>query len=106
MVSDVQAMLLAVLRDFRKAHGHAIGKQIEERRGKPMGVGTLYKALHALERQGYVRGDWEEQPPAEYGRPRRRFYEPTGLGETALQEYIEHSGQMIKLTRPRAQGVI
>jgi len=106
MITEVQALLLAVLREQGKAHGHAMAKELEEMRGKPMGIGTLYKALHALERRGLVRGQWEDQPEAEYGRPRRRFYRITGVGERALKEYAAHIDSTRQLLRPRTGGAL
>lgn len=87
-LTELQALVLAVLRDEGRSHGHAVRRVIEDRLGKRTGAGTLYKTLHSLERQGFAKGEWENQPEAEYGRPRRRFYSITGLGERALKDYI------------------
>ncbi len=46
--------------------------------------GTLYKALDRLHRQGYLESRWEAAEIAlEAGRPRRRLYQVTPLGEAA-----------------------
>lgn len=103
MVTEIQALLLAVLVGKVKAHGHAIGKELEQRRGNPVSVGTLYKGLHSLERQGYVHSKWEEQLNADYGRPRRRFYRINGAGERALTEYRDHIETTLRQLPPRVR---
>lgn len=47
-----------------------------------VGAGTLYPMLARLEEAGWFTSDWENVDPKEVGRPRRRFYRLTGLGET------------------------
>jgi len=42
--------------------------------------GTLYPILFRLEEAGWVESRWETEDPHELGRPRRRFYNITGLG--------------------------
>jgi PadR family transcriptional regulator, regulatory protein PadR len=42
--------------------------------------GTLYPILARLENAGWVKSSWEEGDPCKLGRPRRRFYEITGIG--------------------------
>jgi PadR family transcriptional regulator len=63
-------------------HGYAI---IEELRRRSQGEfdlpeGTVYPALHRLERQGYLSSRWDKQQ----GR-RRRIYELTRSGTKALE---------------------
>lgn len=47
-----------------------------------VGSGTLYPFLARLEKAGWLRSEWEVVDPSESGRPRRRFYRLTGLGQT------------------------
>ena len=42
--------------------------------------GTLYPILLRLEQAGWLKSHWESETPQELGRPRRRFYELTGMG--------------------------
>jgi PadR family transcriptional regulator PadR len=79
---------------------------LELGKGSRMTSGTLYPALRRLENDGIVESRWEEIDPSEVGRPRRRFYRLTGLGEgvanRARTEQIERLGGIPKpLTRPR-----
>jgi PadR family transcriptional regulator, regulatory protein PadR len=43
--------------------------------------GTLYPILLRLEQAGWLESCWEAETPQELGRPRRRFYQLTGIGE-------------------------
>jgi PadR family transcriptional regulator PadR len=43
--------------------------------------GTLYPILARLEQAGWLASEWETGDPRKLGRPRRRFYQVTGLGE-------------------------
>jgi DNA-binding PadR family transcriptional regulator len=44
--------------------------------------GTLYPLLARLENAGWLNSEWEMTDPSEVGRPRRRFYRLTGVGQT------------------------
>jgi PadR family transcriptional regulator, regulatory protein PadR len=63
-------------------HGYAIIEWLEQRSGGELKIaaGTLYPALHRLEEDSLVRGQWHE--PA--GERRRRVYALTKKGERAL----------------------
>jgi PadR family transcriptional regulator, regulatory protein PadR len=43
--------------------------------------GTLYPMLLRLEEAGWLSSEWEDVDPSEAGRPRRRYYSLTGLGQ-------------------------
>ncbi len=78
-------LLLAALRRG-PAHGYAI---IEELKCSSSGTfdlpeGTIYPALHRLERQGLIKSEWSEAT----GR-RRRVYRLARKGERALGEKTE-----------------
>jgi len=47
-----------------------------------IGSGTLYPLLQRLEAAGWLTSEWENIEPSEAGRPRRRYYKLTGLGQT------------------------
>ena len=51
--------------------------------------GAVYPALGRLERRGFVRGKWEaESVGRREGRPRRRYYEITKDGTSALHHAL------------------
>jgi PadR family transcriptional regulator len=74
-------LVLAVLKDG-PLHGYGIAREIERRSGEVLRFreGTLYPALHALERDGWIAGRWETP-----GGPARKVYAITeaGLAELA-----------------------
>jgi PadR family transcriptional regulator, regulatory protein PadR len=68
-------------------HGFSVAKMIQETHNKQRlaSHGTLYKALGRLERAGLLTSEWEDADRAVgEGRPRRRLYRVTDLGETSL----------------------
>jgi len=78
---NTPAMVLAVLR-AGPLHGYGIAREIERRSGDLLKFreGTLYPALHALERDGLVVGQWEVQPSG----PARKVYALTKSGRLEL----------------------
>jgi transcriptional regulator len=75
-------LLLAAVR-YGPAHGYAIVEQLRQRSGGTFDLaeGTVYPALHRLERAGLLGSRWS----AAAGR-RRRVYELTAAGRAALQD--------------------
>jgi PadR family transcriptional regulator, regulatory protein PadR len=69
-------LLRFLLQDLRQGRSGA-----EIVRATGVGSGTLYPSLARLERAGWLKGEWEAIDPSAEGRPRRRFYTLTGLGQ-------------------------
>jgi PadR family transcriptional regulator PadR len=76
----LDGILLAVL-EPEPRHGYAIMEALRARSGGPVDLptGTVYPALHRLERAGLVRASW-----AAAGGRRRRIYQLTPAGRHAL----------------------
>jgi len=76
----LEALLLAVLEDG-DAHGYAVIEALRERsKGLfDLPTGTMYPALHRLQRTGLIDSRWEDGQ----GR-RRRVYTLTDAGRSAL----------------------
>ncbi|MDQ1439174.1 MAG: hypothetical protein QOK43_2803 [Acidimicrobiaceae bacterium] len=74
-------LLLAVLRRGGPQHGYAVIAGLREASDGAFDLpeGTVYPALHKLERDGLVQSEWS----SEDGR-KRRVYALTGAGRTAL----------------------
>jgi PadR family transcriptional regulator PadR len=51
-------------------------------RATKVGSGTLYPLLARLESVGWLKSEWENIDASEAGRPRRRYYKLTALGQT------------------------
>ena len=75
-------VLLSCLREG-PAHGYLVIKRLRERSVGEFDLleGTLYPALHRLEKSGLVTSRWSSD-----GGRRRRTYELTAKGERALGE--------------------
>ncbi len=73
-------LLLAVIAR-EPAHGYAVIQALRDRSGETFDLpeGTVYPALHRLERQGLLASGWTEHD----GR-RRRVYRVTGAGAEVL----------------------
>ncbi len=80
---SMSTLVLTVLRDG-PLHGYQIAREIERRSAGYFECkeGTLYPALHRLEREALVEGEWRA---ATEGR-RRKYYALTPAGERRLTE--------------------
>lgn len=60
--------------------------------------GSLYPILARLEKAGWLESWWEEINPKEEGRPRKRLYRITGLGQrragAAFSELLPEKGRL------------
>ncbi len=76
-------LLLAVVREG-PLHGYAIIEELRRRSGGAFDLpeGTIYPALHRLERSKLLRSRWQSVGP----RRRRRVYRLTRHGEAAFEE--------------------
>ena len=82
LTGHLDLLLLAALRPG-PAHGYAIIEELRRRSGGTFDLpeGTIYPALHRLERQRLLESEWSDAT----GR-RRRVYRLTRRGERALGE--------------------
>jgi PadR family transcriptional regulator len=74
-------LLLGTLRQTGPAHGYALIAGLRERSlgAFDLPEGTVYPALHRLERDGLVSSEWDTTAPR-----RRRVYQLTPAGAAAL----------------------
>ena len=79
----LDALLLAVLEGGQR-HGYAVIEALRDGSDGTLDLptGTVYPALHRLERAGLIRSEWEIVS----GR-RRRVYKLTASGHQALHEH-------------------
>src|ERR1700730_17403938 len=83
-----QIVLLAVLRLGNDAYGVPVRREIEERTGRSLTVGALYRTLDRLEEKRFVTFTFSDPIPERGGRSKRYFkVEPLGL--RALRESRE-----------------
>jgi PadR family transcriptional regulator, regulatory protein PadR len=79
---QLDSLLLAVLAEAPR-HGYAIAEELRGRTGGELELaeGTLYPALHRLERDGLLESSWATDAPR-----RRRVYALTARGRAALSD--------------------
>ncbi len=77
---QLDPMILATIAD-EPAHGYAILQRLKDRSGGAFDLaeGTIYPALHRLERDGLLSSAWSNE-----GGRRRRVYQVTRAGRSAL----------------------
>ncbi len=77
-------ILLLALLEREPMYGYQMIKELERASQGffRLGEGTLYPALHRLERGGLVRGRWQRLPNGQ----ERRYYSLTRNGEQQLEE--------------------
>lgn len=104
-VSVLEAAMELRSQGASEAHGFLLAKTMRDRREarRLIAYGTLYKALDRLERAGHLKSRWEDpRIGASEGRPRRRLYRVTLVGEGALERALEARRTS---TAPRAAAV-
>jgi len=84
-LSTKSAILQALIQG--EAYGIEIIDRVKERSGGSirLGQGSVYPALRALERKGFIEAHWGEPRPERGGRP-RRYYKLTAKGARAATE--------------------
>ena len=85
-------LILQVLR-WGPQHGHGIGQAIRSRSQEVLQIehGSLYTALHRLEKQGWLASEWKI---SEANR-RARYYKLTPRGKLQLIEEQSHWRQLV-----------
>src|SRR5262245_18642181 len=75
-------MLILQTLQWGPQHGHGIGQAIESRSGELFSVeaGSLYPALHRLERQGWITSVWKLSD----NKQRAKYYRLTVAGRRQL----------------------
>ncbi|HHV39569.1 MAG TPA: PadR family transcriptional regulator [Tepidimicrobium sp.] len=83
----LEACLLCLLREKGEDYGYGLLAKLSEIGfvEEHINIGTLYRSLRKLERQGLVESHWME---SERG-PRRRVYNITERGEEELEDLID-----------------
>jgi PadR family transcriptional regulator PadR len=83
---STETILLSLL-SSRPMYGHELIREMDERTSGYFRFkeGTLYPALHRLERDGFIEGRWEPSPSGQS----RRYYYITALGHRGLVSMLE-----------------
>jgi transcriptional regulator len=93
---------------FGPAHGHQISKHIQRTTEDVLQVehGSLYPALHRLERQGLIAAKWE--PAAKDLKREFKYYRLTPAGKKTLSaeesKWKELTGAIARIMWPAPEG--
>lgn len=96
-------LLILRMLQFGPQHGHGIGQLIRSKSDEVLQVehGSLYPALHRLQREGWIESEWGVTP----NKQRAKFYRLTDAGRKQL--VVEDSKwklfvrAMTRATRPQ-----
>lgn len=80
-----ELVLLAVLRKGSDAYAVTIRRELSERSGSDVAMGSVYATLDRLEEKALVGSELEKPTGSRPGRP-RRFYTVLPAGHAALDE--------------------
>ena len=86
-------MLILKTLQWGEQHGYGISQAIRATSGEVLQVetGSLYPALHRLERQGLVKAEWKQSESNQ----RAKFYKITKFGKEQLASDYERWGRMV-----------
>ena len=92
MQGTLDMLILQTLR-WGSQHGYGIGQAIRSGSGDVLQVetGSLYPALHRLEKQGWIKSDWGVSD----NNQRAKFYQLTAAGRKQLTTERSRWNQMI-----------
>jgi PadR family transcriptional regulator, regulatory protein PadR len=86
LIQGTLDLLILKTLSLEPKHGWAIAKRIEQVSNEALQItqGALYPALHRLEQQGWIRGEWRA---SETGRE-AKFYALTKAGRVQLEKEL------------------
>ena len=99
-------MLILQTLQWGPQHGHGIGQALRGRSGDALQIehGSLYPALHRLERQGWLASEWKQ---SEANR-RAKYYRLTTAGKWQLARERSRWEEMVetvaRVMRPAVEG--
>ncbi len=88
-------MLILRTLQWGPAHGYGIVQALRVQSGEALQVetGSLYPALHRLQRQGWVESEWKQTESNQ----RARFYRITAAGKQQLMSDVGRWKQMVQV---------
>jgi PadR family transcriptional regulator, regulatory protein PadR len=86
-------MLILQTLQWGPQHGYAIGQTIRAQSAESLKIetGSLYPALHRLEKQGWVKADWKQTEANQ----RAKFYRLTPKGKKQLLQERDRWTQLV-----------
>ena len=106
--SSLDLLILKAL-SWGPRHGYAVAEWVEYATGDAFALeeGTLYPALHRLERKGWVTSEWgvsENNRRAKYYRPTTAGRAQLRAGAPAWHRYAEAIAAALRATSPDVSG--
>src|SRR5271154_6070549 len=88
-------MLILKTLQWGPQHGYGIVQALRANSGQMLQIetGSLYPALHRLERQGWVRSDWKQTESNQ----RAKFYRITAAGKKQLASDLTRWQHMVEV---------
>ena len=95
LVKGSSSLLLLQLLNERDMYGYELVKELEKRSDNGFSIkeGTLYPALHKLEKQSYIEYYWKEQEKG----PARKYYRITAEGKSILTEKTKEWNEFVQI---------
>ncbi|MUV36691.1 putative DNA-binding protein YwzG [Lentibacillus sp. JNUCC-1] len=95
LVKGSTSLLVLQLLDERDMYGYELVKEMDRRSDHTfqMKEGTLYPALHKLEKQAYVEHYWSHEDRG----PARKYYRITEAGQALLSERTNEWHQYVQV---------
>ncbi|MBT1705777.1 PadR family transcriptional regulator [Chryseosolibacter indicus] len=94
-----ELVLLTVASLTTNAYGVSIKNFMEQRLKRDISIGSLHSTITRLEEKGYLTSSLGE-PTQERGGRRKRFYQVTKSGKSALQEIKDLRDQLWVTAKP------
>lgn len=82
--TGIKVLKAFMYRTGSSLHGYELMQEAE------VASGTLYPLLMRFEESGLLTSKWEQPEPDASGRPRRRLYQLTALGQRTAQELMHN----------------
>jgi PadR family transcriptional regulator, regulatory protein PadR len=95
LVKGSTSLIMLQLLNERDMYGYELVKELEHRSDNGLSVkeGTLYPALHKLEKQEYIECYWQGQEKG----PARKYYRITEAGKEVLHEKTREWQDFVKV---------
>ena len=90
-----QLVIMAVLRAGDEAYGVSVQREIEQRAGRALTLGTVHKTLARLEQKGLLTSHDGDPTPVRGGR-RKRYFAVTAAGRLTLKDALEMTRRMAR----------
>jgi len=99
-----QIILLALMRLGTDGYGVTVRREIFDRTGRDVSLGSVYKTLQRMEDKGLVRSRIGEPTPERGGR-RKRLYRIRPAGSRALSNSLKGLQNMIRGLDPELEAL-